>query len=119
MITAGHMLIQRKYYLWPIPYSNLARDILQLLTLEKKAPGHGLREQFYAEHPQLVGKPDKPLSRIVYLFVDSNCDHAELVSQLTKHVSRDVELTEMKLAILASTLSLNESIYGIYSNNIT
>lgn len=60
--------IIKNYYLWPRPYGDVARDLLQLLTLELKAPGiifiifiifllnkgTTLRKMIFEENPDLL-----------------------------------------------------------------
>ena len=96
------MLIQRKYFLWPKPYSDLAKDILQLLTVEKKAPGHGLREQIYSEIPQLISDKESNTSRKIFFFVDTNCENAKEFGDLLSQSIEPINIMEMKLSILAS-----------------
>ena len=54
-ILEGAYIFLQRYFLWPKPYSDLAHQILQVLTLEKKAAGSALRDRFLIEHPPLLG----------------------------------------------------------------
>lgn len=53
LITSGLSII-KAYYMWPRPYGDVARDILQLLTIEQKAPGTTLRQRLLEENPELI-----------------------------------------------------------------
>eukprot|EP00002_Diphylleia_rotans_P000581 TRINITY_DN102_c0_g1_i13.p1 TRINITY_DN102_c0_g1~~TRINITY_DN102_c0_g1_i13.p1 ORF type:complete len:866 (-),score=175.01 TRINITY_DN102_c0_g1_i13:5874-8471(-) len=45
--------IVRQFYLWPLPYGALAKELLEMLVNELKFPGCSLRETFYSDFPQL------------------------------------------------------------------
>jgi hypothetical protein len=40
--------------LWPRPYSDVARDVLQMLTIELKSPGAAMRKVLMEENPDLI-----------------------------------------------------------------
>lgn len=48
------LLVVKPYYLWPKPYCDVARDILQMLTIELKSPGAAIRKVLLEENPDLV-----------------------------------------------------------------
>ena len=46
--------IVKSYYLWPRPYGDVARDVLQLMSIELKAPGEALRKKLIEENPDIL-----------------------------------------------------------------
>lgn len=50
-----HKLVERvtKFYLWPQPYSDCARDLLELLNVEIKSPGTAMRARIHEESPSV------------------------------------------------------------------
>lgn len=53
-IPVDALPIVKAYYLWPKPVGEVARELLQELTIEKKSPGHAMRQQFLEENPELL-----------------------------------------------------------------
>ncbi len=46
--------IVKTYYMWPKPVGEVARELMQAITVEKKSPGHAMRQQFLEENPELL-----------------------------------------------------------------
>lgn len=46
-----------QYYIWPRPFADCARDVLELLSLEIKAPGAAFRSRFIEEIAALQVPP--------------------------------------------------------------
>jgi hypothetical protein len=45
--------VVKQYYLWPCPYGDVAKELLNLLSVELKSAGSGMRELFIEENPEL------------------------------------------------------------------
>jgi Phosphoinositide 3-kinase gamma adapter protein p101 subunit len=45
--------VVRQYFTWPLPFAEMVRSTLSLLTLELKSPGNALRRSLFSEHPEL------------------------------------------------------------------
>lgn len=45
--------VVKLYYLWPKPHCDVARELLQTLTIELKSPGAALRKLCIEENPKL------------------------------------------------------------------
>eukprot|EP00029_Vermamoeba_vermiformis_P005153 TRINITY_DN1713_c0_g1_i1.p1 TRINITY_DN1713_c0_g1~~TRINITY_DN1713_c0_g1_i1.p1 ORF type:complete len:838 (+),score=124.72 TRINITY_DN1713_c0_g1_i1:87-2600(+) len=92
----------KQYYLWPKPYSEYAKDVLDLITLEIRAPGAGYRSRFVEEFPHLVPHPsgsEYPITgkeRTAYLIIDKDCGNAyafsEILNTYKPRVPTDLEI---------------------------
>lgn len=64
----------KPYFLWPLPYGQIAKDHLVLISRELKCPGALLRSILYLERPHLnpnfTGIEDDGLSRRVHFLIN-------------------------------------------------
>lgn len=132
-IFASTFLLLQKYYLWPKPYSDLACEILELLTIEQKAPGDALRTLFFNEHPEIIGKPTNtsygqflfthlhwlthfPLlvrKRLIHLYFDYDLTEAALIDLINSFKSiEDAPIPDMQMSLLASNFLLHFSLFS-------
>lgn len=52
-LSAGLSLV-KNYYLWPRPFGDFARSVLEVITLEARSPGAPLRNQILRDYPMLL-----------------------------------------------------------------
>jgi len=102
--------IVKTYYFWPRPYGDMARDILQFLTIERKAPGAALRKRLSEENPELLkGSPKSGKERVVFLLVDQSFALARSMQEVIKADTLfDTSISQLQLNIL-SNIILNNS----------
>jgi len=105
IVSASFTLLQRKHYLWPKPYSDEAREILQLLTIEQKAAGNALRSLFFQEIPEIIDHPSGGINnRMVHVLCDNECPNSTPLIQLLEQY-RELEgfsVLEAQMALLAN-----------------
>lgn len=44
----------QEYYLWPRPYGDYAREVMEILSSEARNPGHFLRSMILHEFPSVL-----------------------------------------------------------------
>jgi hypothetical protein len=96
--------VVKSYYLWPKPYGDVARDVLQLLTIEMKSPCAALRRRIIEENPELLkGSRKTGRERTVYLLYDHALDDARTLHDLIKsHSVVDINSHQLQINLLAS-----------------
>jgi len=82
VVSSMFSLIRKKYYIWPKPYSNVAKDVLQMLSIEKMCQGHHLRVRFLRQHPELLAKQRTGKERIVHIMLDRGASKVPAIKQL-------------------------------------
>eukprot|EP01117_Protostelium_nocturnum_P004928 TRINITY_DN1785_c0_g3_i1.p1 TRINITY_DN1785_c0_g3~~TRINITY_DN1785_c0_g3_i1.p1 ORF type:complete len:841 (-),score=305.99 TRINITY_DN1785_c0_g3_i1:168-2690(-) len=72
--TAEHiqtaLSLCKSFYLWPSPHGDYARELMQILSIEAKAPGTAFRKAIIDENPMLRGNPGTGNERVVYVIYD-------------------------------------------------
>jgi len=71
-VSTLYALIQNKYYLWPKPYSDLAKEVLGMLSIEQKTPGAAMRHRLIREVPSIIG--GSPTGKFVFFLFSSSLD---------------------------------------------
>mmetsp|Transcript_21886 Transcript_21886/g.30594 ORF Transcript_21886/g.30594 Transcript_21886/m.30594 type:complete len:867 (+) Transcript_21886:249-2849(+) len=105
--------IVKSYYLWPRPYGDVARDVLQLMSIELKAPGESLRKKLIEENPDILKghqlTPSKTgRERIVHVLLDQNLTSARTIQEIIKsHTVSDVSAQQLQLNLLAHIICTN------------
>lgn len=80
----------KPFFVWPIIFSNSAMNVINLVSLEIKAPGAGLRSKLIEEIPLLLPNSETAemestgLERKVFIIFDSNCKKAKHLHELLK-----------------------------------
>eukprot|EP01130_Rhizamoeba_saxonica_P010916 TRINITY_DN4504_c0_g1_i2.p1 TRINITY_DN4504_c0_g1~~TRINITY_DN4504_c0_g1_i2.p1 ORF type:complete len:817 (-),score=144.24 TRINITY_DN4504_c0_g1_i2:30-2423(-) len=97
----------RKFYMWPRPVCDYARDLSLLLEMEIKYPGFSLQKSIFNNCPQLL--PNESFTGMenkIHLLVDRHCIGNSIFQQLLKAYEpyKPTEI-DMKLKILHSILS--------------
>lgn len=106
------------YYIWPRPYSDAAREVIEVASIELKSPGTALRTTMMEETPSLVpGIPSSslqdtnsstiPLERNVWILFDKDLPRARALYEILKqHVPTQTSSTELQLRFLATIFSI-------------
>jgi len=97
----------KQYYIWPKPYCDYTRDILELLSAELKAPGVGFRSRFVEEIPELFsGRPHTGKERTIYLILDRECVNVCVFYELLKLLkSSPPSVVELQANLTANILT--------------
>eukprot|EP00004_Rigifila_ramosa_P003994 TRINITY_DN1437_c1_g2_i1.p1 TRINITY_DN1437_c1_g2~~TRINITY_DN1437_c1_g2_i1.p1 ORF type:complete len:794 (-),score=204.08 TRINITY_DN1437_c1_g2_i1:87-2468(-) len=106
----------KPYFLWPLPYGTVAKDVLLFLHRELRDPGAAFRAALAAEHPQLFSKTPHGEERRVHLLINRQSSNAKNFQDLISSVTPDDTPPEFLLAQLLSAafesytplLSLND-----------
>ena len=85
-VSTLYSLIQNKYYLWPKPYSDLAKEVLGMLSIEQKTPGAAMRHRLIREVPSIIG--GSPTGKFVF-FPLRECVIWGKGKELTKRMKRE------------------------------
>jgi len=106
-ILTSALSIVRPYYLWPRPYSDVARDVLQMLTIELKSPGATMRKILIEENPDLIkGSPKSGRERFVYILVDDSCQNGKKFREYLRNTNTvDIDIFQLQSNLLANILS--------------
>eukprot|EP01114_Cavostelium_apophysatum_P010369 TRINITY_DN2400_c0_g1_i3.p1 TRINITY_DN2400_c0_g1~~TRINITY_DN2400_c0_g1_i3.p1 ORF type:complete len:869 (+),score=260.87 TRINITY_DN2400_c0_g1_i3:249-2855(+) len=106
--------VVKSYYLWPLPFGDVARDVLQMLTIEMKAPGTAMRKRMTEENPELLkGTHKTGKERTVHVLYDQYSLNARTLPELIKsQPTTDTNLQQLQTNLLANILS-NELKCGI------
>lgn len=104
--------VVKQYYLWPCPYGDVAKELLNLLSVELKSAGSGMRELFVEENPELEkGYVLTGRERIVYIIADQNIEKAKrLRTLLQSFPPEEVSPSQIQMNLLASILETNANI---------
>ena len=107
VVTSMFSLIRKKYYIWPKPYSNVAKDVLQMLSIENMCPGHHLRARFLRQHPAILSKPQNGKERVVHVLLDRGVSKVPAVKQLLQCFddSTPVSQAELQATLINNILS--------------
>ena len=106
-VLSSALSIVRPYYLWPRPHSDVARDVLQLLTIELKSPGAAFRKVLAEECPELSkGSTKTGKERYVYLLVDETSTNARKLREMIRNTTNttDINISILQLNLLASKI---------------
>jgi hypothetical protein len=107
------------YYIWPRPYSDAARDVLEIVAVEIRAPGTTLRTTLMEENPNFVPalpgstSPEQaaatssiPRERTVYMLFDKDIPRCKaLLDNLKQHIPTQSSTVDIQLRFLASLFS--------------
>lgn len=107
------------YYIWPRPFSDAAREVIEVASIELKSPGTALRTTMLEETPSLVpGMPSSglqdsnnassiPPERNVWILFDKDLPRARTLFEILKqHVPTQTSPIELQLRFLATIFSL-------------
>ncbi|KAL6076097.1 1-phosphatidylinositol-3-kinase regulator [Balamuthia mandrillaris] len=96
----------RPYYLWPLPHGLVAKELLQMLSIELKSRGSAIRSQFFEDVPELVeGYKPSGRERVVHVLIDKELDNAERMKALLEAFSPpEMDLRELHLRLLCHSL---------------
>eukprot|EP01119_Soliformovum_irregulare_P008913 TRINITY_DN2200_c0_g1_i3.p1 TRINITY_DN2200_c0_g1~~TRINITY_DN2200_c0_g1_i3.p1 ORF type:complete len:847 (-),score=229.92 TRINITY_DN2200_c0_g1_i3:85-2625(-) len=101
------MITVKNYYLWPRPYGDVAREVLQMLTMETKSPGFAMRKRMATENPDLIRAPKTGKERTAHVLIDSGISEAKLFQETLRAIhSPDINVPQLQLNILYTILSL-------------
>lgn len=107
--------VLQQFYLWPCPFSNVAREVLLLLQKEALAPGHAMRQRLLNESRKtfIRGFPaeDGQESRPAYIVVETS-DRRSITYCDTMEVMPVDEKTEKKKSTkeASSLISVNTKV---------
>eukprot|EP01122_Echinamoeba_exundans_P011311 TRINITY_DN4451_c1_g1_i1.p1 TRINITY_DN4451_c1_g1~~TRINITY_DN4451_c1_g1_i1.p1 ORF type:complete len:699 (+),score=129.24 TRINITY_DN4451_c1_g1_i1:113-2209(+) len=100
-------LIERatKFYLWPRPHSDAARDLLEVLSVEIKSPGAALRARIHEETASIYPIASSGVvtgkERYVHLLIDKDLPNARwLMEMLRNYVPPRPSDTDLQLRII-------------------
>eukprot|EP00026_Physarum_polycephalum_P000658 Phypoly_transcript_00659.p1 GENE.Phypoly_transcript_00659~~Phypoly_transcript_00659.p1 ORF type:complete len:1330 (+),score=180.08 Phypoly_transcript_00659:190-4179(+) len=86
----------KPYYLWPRPYGDYAREVMQILSSEARNPGHSLRSMILREFPNVVRdhpkiKYARPAThgRVIHMLVDTLHNDGSIMHDLLKSSPAD------------------------------
>eukprot|EP01087_Luapelamoeba_hula_P015668 TRINITY_DN4701_c0_g1_i1.p1 TRINITY_DN4701_c0_g1~~TRINITY_DN4701_c0_g1_i1.p1 ORF type:complete len:949 (+),score=126.79 TRINITY_DN4701_c0_g1_i1:71-2848(+) len=99
----------RSYYLWPCPYGDVAKDMLQLLTVELKSPGSALRAKFVEENPELErGYQPTGKERTVHILLDEETEAGKTLQLLIQSTKpEEVTISQLQVNLLINILETN------------
>lgn len=110
------------YYIWPRPYSDSAREVIEVASIELKAPFTAFRTTLMEENPALIpgmaalpgssasdptgGMHSTPKERNVWLLFDKEMTRAKSLHEILKqHVATQTPNVELQLRFLATVFS--------------
>lgn len=103
-VLESAMAAGKTFFLWPQPFGEAARELLQMITVEMKAPGAALRKRILDENPHLakgVSKTGK--ERTVHLLVDrAHSESRELQEFLRIPSNADFSPAQLQLNLLTT-----------------
>jgi hypothetical protein len=106
------------YYIWPRPYSDAAREVIEVAACETRSPGTALRTTLMEENPALVpGLPGAaastpsdashiPKERNAWLLLDKDLIRARCLNEtLKQHIPTQTSTVELQMRFLATIFS--------------
>jgi len=102
------------YYIWPRPYSDAARELLEVAAVEYKSPGTALRTTLMEENPALVpGFPSSsstasdsmaiPKERNAWILFDKDRIGARILYDILKqHIPTQTPTVELQLRFMST-----------------
>ena len=107
------------YYIWPRPFSDAAREVIEVASIELKSPGTAVRTTMMEETPSLVpgmpsttastadGASSIPPERNVWILFDKDLPRARILAEVLKqHIPTQTSNTELQLRFLATIFSI-------------
>ena len=108
-LLSSALTIVRPYYLWPRPHSEVAREVLQMLTIELKSPGAALRKIITEECPELNkgGNNRTGKERTVFVLLDDSTLNGRKFRELLRcsTVPNEINIQQIQVNLLANILS--------------
>eukprot|EP01102_Stenamoeba_stenopodia_P012433 TRINITY_DN3933_c0_g1_i2.p1 TRINITY_DN3933_c0_g1~~TRINITY_DN3933_c0_g1_i2.p1 ORF type:complete len:506 (-),score=82.35 TRINITY_DN3933_c0_g1_i2:1028-2545(-) len=104
LVKAIAPIVKKKFFMWPWPCGNVAAKLLEIMSVESKAPGTLFRSTFLKEYPGLLSS-NKPTGKenVVHILVD----HSDGVGTAIQEILRIQATGTMSLEDLQHGLLLN------------